>query len=30
VFITLQPEILGAKEIESTDVSQILLRQILG
>jgi predicted AlkP superfamily pyrophosphatase or phosphodiesterase len=29
VFITSQPEILGAKEIESTDVFQILLRQIL-
>ena len=28
VFITSQPEILGAKEIESTDVFQILLRQI--
>jgi predicted AlkP superfamily pyrophosphatase or phosphodiesterase len=26
VFITLQPEILGAKQIESTDVFQILLR----
>ncbi|HEY3932537.1 MAG TPA: nucleotide pyrophosphatase/phosphodiesterase family protein [Verrucomicrobiae bacterium] len=30
VFITSQPEILGAKEIESTDVYQILLRQIAG
>jgi predicted AlkP superfamily pyrophosphatase or phosphodiesterase len=30
VFITSQPEILGAKEMESTDVFQILLRQILG
>jgi predicted AlkP superfamily pyrophosphatase or phosphodiesterase len=29
VFITSQPEILGAKEIESTDVFQILLRQAL-
>jgi predicted AlkP superfamily pyrophosphatase or phosphodiesterase len=29
VFITSQPEILGAKQIESTDVYQILLRQIL-
>jgi predicted AlkP superfamily pyrophosphatase or phosphodiesterase len=29
VFITSLPEILGAKEIESTDVFQILLRQIL-
>jgi predicted AlkP superfamily pyrophosphatase or phosphodiesterase len=29
VFITSQPEILGAKEIESTDVFEILLRQIL-
>ena len=29
VFITSQPAILGAKEIESTDVFQILLRQIL-
>jgi predicted AlkP superfamily pyrophosphatase or phosphodiesterase len=29
VFITSQPEILGAKEIESTDVFQILLKQIL-
>jgi predicted AlkP superfamily pyrophosphatase or phosphodiesterase len=29
VFITSQPEILGAKEIESTDVFQILLRQVL-
>ena len=28
VFITSQPEILGAKEIESTDVFQILMRQI--
>jgi predicted AlkP superfamily pyrophosphatase or phosphodiesterase len=30
VFITSQPEILGAKEIESTEVFQILLRQIAG
>jgi len=30
VFITSQPEILGTKEIESTDVFQILLRQISG
>ena len=29
VFITSQPELLGAKEIESTDVFQILLKQIL-
>jgi predicted AlkP superfamily pyrophosphatase or phosphodiesterase len=29
VFITSQPEILGAKEIESTDVFQILLRHFL-
>ncbi len=29
VFIAEQPEILGAKEIESTDVFQILLRQVL-
>jgi predicted AlkP superfamily pyrophosphatase or phosphodiesterase len=28
VFITSQPEILGAKEIESTDVFQILLRHL--
>ena len=30
VFITSQPEILGAKEIESTDVYHALLRQVLG
>jgi predicted AlkP superfamily pyrophosphatase or phosphodiesterase len=30
VFITSQPEFLGAKEIESTDVYQILLKQVLG
>jgi predicted AlkP superfamily pyrophosphatase or phosphodiesterase len=30
VFITSQPEFLNAKEIKSTDVFQILLRQILG
>jgi predicted AlkP superfamily pyrophosphatase or phosphodiesterase len=29
VFITSQPKILGTKEIESTDVFQILLRQVL-
>jgi predicted AlkP superfamily pyrophosphatase or phosphodiesterase len=29
VFITSQPEILGAKQIESTDVFQILLRHVL-
>jgi hypothetical protein len=29
VFITSQPEFLGAKEIESTDAFQILLRQVL-
>jgi predicted AlkP superfamily pyrophosphatase or phosphodiesterase len=29
VFITERPELLGAKEIESTDVFQILLRQVL-
>jgi predicted AlkP superfamily pyrophosphatase or phosphodiesterase len=29
VFITSQPEILGAKEIESTDIFQILLRYFL-
>jgi predicted AlkP superfamily pyrophosphatase or phosphodiesterase len=29
VFITAQPEILGAKEIDSTEVYQILLRQLL-
>jgi len=30
VFITEQPELLGSKQIESTDVFQILLRQVLG
>jgi hypothetical protein len=30
VFITSQPEFLSAKQIESTDVFQILLRQISG
>ncbi|MGA2686255.1 MAG: nucleotide pyrophosphatase/phosphodiesterase family protein [Verrucomicrobiota bacterium] len=30
VFITNQPEILGAKEIESTEVYHALLRQVLG
>jgi hypothetical protein len=30
VFITERPELLGTKEIESTDVFQILLRQISG
>jgi predicted AlkP superfamily pyrophosphatase or phosphodiesterase len=30
VFITSQPEFSSAKEIQSTDISQILLRQVLG
>jgi predicted AlkP superfamily pyrophosphatase or phosphodiesterase len=30
VFITAQPEFLSAKQIESTDVFQLLLRQVLG
>jgi predicted AlkP superfamily pyrophosphatase or phosphodiesterase len=30
VFITAQPEFLSAKQIESTDVFQILIRQVLG
>ena len=30
VFITEKPELLGAKEIESTDVFQILRRHVLG
>ena len=30
VFITGQPEFLSAKQIESTDIFQILLRQVLG
>jgi hypothetical protein len=29
VFITSQPEILGAKEIESTDVFSMLIQQVL-
>jgi hypothetical protein len=29
VFITSQPDFLGAKEIESTDVFQLLLKHIL-
>jgi len=29
VFITSQPEFLSAKEMESTDVYQLLLKQIL-
>jgi predicted AlkP superfamily pyrophosphatase or phosphodiesterase len=30
VFITSQPEFLGAQQIESTDIFQILLRQVMG